>query len=141
MHSWFFYALILLGVVATACKPTGLKEKPEQEKIYMREHENSWPDNTEVFFVLSTQEILPQQKQVPTSFYVSGIIRNGEFVNKSQVLGIGELATDGRYGWLELQSKEFNPMESSKKAQTPFVKGYLTKKGFVPSSREVFSEP
>lgn len=98
-------------------------------------------DNTEVFFILNTQEIVPAQKQVPSSFYVTGIIKNSEFINKSQVLGTGELATDGRYGWLELKSKKFNPMESAKKAITPFVKGYLTKEGFIPSSREVFSEP
>lgn len=102
-----------------------------------------WPDNTDVFFVLNSQEIILAQKQVPNSFYVAGIIRNNEFVSKSQVLGIGELAQSGsgRYGWLELTSKEFNPMESSKKAVTPFVKGYVTKEGFVPSSRTIFSEP
>lgn len=104
--------------------------------------EPSWPDNTEVYFILNNQEVVLAQKSVPTSFYVAGVIKNGEFVNKSQVLGHGDLATSGRYGWLELTSKEFNPMESSKKAITPFVKGYLTKNGeFIPSSRDIYSEP
>lgn len=107
----------------------------------MKEQETTLPDSTEVFFILKNQEIIPAQKLVPDSFYVTGIIRNGQFIHKSQVLGIGELATSGRYGWLELNSKEFNPMESPKKAITPFVKGYLTKGGFVPANREIYSEP
>lgn len=100
-----------------------------------------WPDNTEVFFILQNQEVIPAQKQLPNSFYVIGTIKNGDFINKSQVLGLGDLATEGRYGWLELQTKEFCPMDSPKKAITPFVKGYQTKKGFIPSTRDVFSEP
>jgi hypothetical protein len=102
---------------------------------------DEWPDNTEVFFILQNQTLVPAQRQVPESFYVAGIIRNGEFISKSQVLGIGELAKNGHYGWLELSSKEFNPMDSSKKATTPFVKGYMTKNGFIPSNRDIYSEP
>lgn len=100
-----------------------------------------WQENTEVFFILRNQQMEEVQKNVPSSFYVKGIITNGEFIPKSGVLGIGELATSGRYGWLELKSKEFYPMESDRKVITPFVKGYMTDNGFVPSVREVFDAP
>lgn len=98
-------------------------------------------DGTEVFFVLRNQQVIQVQKQGPENFYIKGIIEEGEFVPKSGILGNGELAKSGRYGWLELGSREFFPMESDKKASTPFVKGYMTPQGFIPSMREVFSEP
>lgn len=107
--------------------------------------QENWHDGTEVFFILNTQQIVPvQNKQTPQSFYVKGIIEEGQFNPKSGVLGIGELAGQdaGRYGWLELLSREFYPMESDRKAMTPFVKGYMIpNKGFVPSHRDVFNEP
>lgn len=98
-------------------------------------------DGTEVFFVLSDQQLVHVQKQTPEGFYIKGLIESGEFVPKSPVLGNGELSEKGRYGWLELGSREFFPMESDKRATTPFVKGHMTQKGFVPSLRDVFSEP
>ncbi len=98
-------------------------------------------DGTEVFFVLRTQHLVPAQKQTPESFYIKGLIEDGEFVPKSGILGNGELSTKGRYGWLELGSRAFFPMESDKKASTPFVKGYQTPQGFEPSTRDIYSEP
>lgn len=98
-------------------------------------------DGTEVFFILFDQKVVEAPKQVPESFYIKGVIEGGQFTPKSDVLGVGELAKEGRYGWLELSSREFYPMESDKKALTPFVKGYMTGKGFMPSMREVFKEP
>jgi hypothetical protein len=107
-------------------------------------HDNnpeSWHNGTEVFFILRNQQITEVHKETPEDFYIKGLIEDGGFIPKSNVLGIGELARSGRYGWLELISKEFYPMESDKKANTPFVKGYMTDQGFVPSMREVFDEP
>lgn len=103
--------------------------------------EDQWQNGSEVFYILHNQKIVAAQKQVPEEFYVKGLMEEGEFLPKSGVLGMGDLAKDGRYGWLELHTKEFFPMESDKKAITPFVKGYMTGKGFVPSARDVFEEP
>lgn len=102
----------------------------------------NFSDGTELFFVLKDQSVISAQKaEVPKSFYVKGILENGRFKVTSNVLGLGELATSGRYVWLELGSGEFFPMESDQKANTPFVKGYVTKEGFVPSEREVINTP
>lgn len=98
-------------------------------------------EGSDAFFMLCDQKVIEANKQPPETFYIKGIIDSGEFLPKSDVLGVGDLATNGRYGWLELKSKEFFPMESDKKAETPFVKGYVTDKGFVPSTRTVFDEP
>lgn len=95
-------------------------------------------DGTEVFFCLKNQSVL---SSAPDGFYVKGIMENGRFNATSNVLGLGQLATSGRYGWVELNSGEFFPMESDQKANTPFVKGYITKDGFIPSEREVIDTP
>lgn len=100
-----------------------------------------WDNGAEVFLILRDQKLIQASRHAPDSFYVKGIIEEGQFTPKSDVLGVGDLGKAGRYGWLELGSKEFHAMESDKKAQTPFVKGYITEKGFVPSMREVFREP
>ncbi|MCA9507282.1 MAG: hypothetical protein KC505_02530 [Myxococcales bacterium] len=102
---------------------------------------STFNDGTEVFFILKNQNVVNNQKTLPNDFYVKGIMENGRFKATSQVLGLGELATQGRYGWIELNSKEFFPMESDQKANTPFVKGYMTDSGFYPSEREVIDAP
>lgn len=100
-----------------------------------------WQEGAEVFFVLLANKIVPAEKTPPHGFYVKGIIENRRFKPLSQVLGIGELENSGRYGWLELNSQEFFPMESDRKAEVPFVKGFMTPKGFVPSLRDVIDTP
>jgi len=100
-------------------------------------------EGTDLFFVLSSQELLLAEKTPPNDFYIKGVVQNKKFKPMSQVLGIGELANSasGRYGWLELNTQEFHPMESDRKAETPFVKGYMTAKGFVPAIRDVIDVP
>src|SRR5262245_18717332 len=102
--------------------------------------EQKWQDSTEVYFLLATQEMIEVKKHPPEGFYVKGVVEGGQFVPKSSILGIGELAKEGRYGWLELNTKEFFPMESDRKATTPFVKGFQTEGGFIPSVRDVFND-
>lgn len=99
-------------------------------------------EGQEVYYILSKGEIEPHSKDRPNTFYIEGSIREGRFFPKSKVLGVGDLGKDGRYGWLELNTNEFSPMESGKGAVTPFVKGYQSQSGsFVPSDREVYTTP
>ena len=100
-------------------------------------------DGTEVFFVFSNQQFIEATTEIPKGFYIKGAMAGGKFAPSSGVLGIDDLATSGgRYGWLELNSQQFFPMESDQEAQTPFVKGYLSQtKTFLPSHREVFQTP
>lgn len=100
-----------------------------------------WVEGTELFFLLLPQKIVVAEKNPPDGFYVKGLVSNRKFKPMSQILGIGEMANSGRYGWLEINTQEFHPMESDKKAQTPFVKGYMGPKGFSPSIRDVIDAP
>jgi hypothetical protein len=131
----FYASLLFLG-----CQKPMNQTQNHQEKV-MQTTQQEWQEGSEVFFILRNQNIVPVKKAPPDCFYVKGIIEDGKFIPKGNVLGVGELAKSGRYGWLELSSKEFFPMESDKKALTPFVKGYMTDDGFMPSIREIFSEP
>lgn len=111
------------------------------EKKYMQ-GTGQLQDGTKVFFILDERQVIPAQKHMPNSFYVEGVIEDGKFVSKSNVMGVGEMAASGeQYGWLELSTVEFHPMESARKAETPFVKGFMTRKKFKPSNREVFNAP
>ena len=106
-----------------------------------KDHDEQWQDGNEVFYLLHNQKLIQAQKHPPEGFYIKGIIEESRFVPQTEVLGMGELAKSGRYGWLELNTREFFAMESEKKAITPFVKGYMTERGFLPSLRMVFNEP
>jgi len=140
---WSFAALgVTFALLLTHCtrSPT-IEAPPHQMETKLMETEQQWHDGAEAIFILANQAVIQTQKHPPDGFYVKGVLENGVFRPKTGVLGIGELATDGRYGWLELNSKEFFPMESDRRALTPFVKGYMTDRGFMPSVREVFDEP
>lgn len=132
-------AAIFVFFLLEGChKDTSLSRMENQN---MHGQEALLQDGSEVFFILLNQQFVAAQKQTPESFYIKGVIEHGEFTPKSEILGIGELAKSGRHGWLELSSREFFPMESGRKATTPFVKGYMQDAGFVPSIRTVFTEP
>lgn len=113
----------------------------KEEETKSIKNDQNWQEGAEVFFVLKSREVIPSQKAPPEGFYVRGKIERGRFKPKSMVLGIGDLAKGGHYGWLELNSKEFFPMESDRKADMPFIKGYLIKEEFKPSEREVIDAP
>jgi|JI10StandDraft_1071094.scaffolds.fasta_scaffold1505630_1 hypothetical protein len=133
-------ALAFVSGCRSVSKETG---SDREDKVIMNlSSEERIENNSEVFFILSNQTIIRAQKTMPQGFYVKGSMEGGKFIAKSDVLGVGNLATSGRYGWLELQSKSFFPMESDRKALAPFVKGYQNAAGdFVPSEREVINIP
>ena len=66
-----------------------------------------WVEGTELFFLLLPQKLVLAEKNPPEGFYIKGLVNNKKFKPTSQILGIGELATSGRYGWLELNTQEF----------------------------------
>ena len=144
-----FQRSLLLSIAALcfSCQRNDTKLDNKASELASEGHhmenkkEAVWQEGAEIFYVLKDQSSLPVQKNPPTSFYVRGKIERGKFKPDSNVLGLGTLATAGRYGWLELNSKNFFPMESDRKAETPFVKGYLTDAGFTPAEREVIDSP
>lgn len=113
----------------------------EDNSTMQTQEANQYSNGDEVFFILQSQQLILAQKTPPKNFYVKGIIENNSFKPTSEVLGAGTLASNGDYGWLEIKSKQFHPMESARTAITPFIKGYMTKAGFIPSEREVFDTP
>lgn len=96
-------------------------------------------EGQEVIFIISTKTVKIKDKELPEEFYITGKIDNGLFIptNKS-VLGKGELAKNGRKGWIELNNQEFYAEESAKSAQSPFISVFLNDKGYyIPSRREI----
>lgn len=102
-----------------------------------RPRESPMTENLSVFFRLIDGKILTLGEQEPSSFYVKGHLENGRFIVESQVLGAGQLASSGRPGWMELPSGEFFSQEVMRGVISPYVNGFMTNNGFVPSSREV----
>lgn len=94
-------------------------------------------DNQKMFFVLSEAKMVSQSSGAPSSFYVSGYVKDGRFVAETKVLGEGEMATDGQRGWLELTSGKFYAMHTAQAPVSPYVDGAMTQNGFVPSTRDV----
>lgn len=137
-----FFALLTCAVLGCQ-KEIGRAHDVKKEQNMNMNAEQNFQEGSEVFFVVKTRELIPSQKATPEGFYVKGKIERGRFKPKSGVLGIGNLANegDGRFGWLELNSKEFFPMESSRKADMPFLKGYMIEEEFKPSEREVIDMP
>ena len=140
-----FGVLMLGGIGSSACSRSHFShQQSQQEEAMHMASENTLDhlsDGSEAVFLISSQSVVVDTKSKPEGFYIKGTIHAGKFHPTSEVLGIGELATKGRYGWLELNSRIFFPMESDQKANTPFIKGYLTDDGFVPSLREVIDTP
>ena len=94
-------------------------------------------ENASVFFVISSGEIQPISDTPPSSFHIRGHFSDGRFIVDSQILGANTLASSGRPGWMEIPSGQFYSQETMRGVTPPYINGYMTEKGFVPSSREV----
>lgn len=70
-------------------------------------------------------------------FYVRGHKHDGDFTPHGEVMGSGELGTAGQPGWMELSSGQFHPMHAAQSPKSPYVNGFMTSNGFVPSTREI----
>ena len=74
----------------------------------------------------------------PGSFYVQGYTKGGTFFPEGVVQGAGDLQIDGDLpGWFEFGSAEFYPDYMAKAPAAPYIRGFMTKNGFVPSEREI----
>lgn len=93
-------------------------------------------ENPAMFLTLQSSKMSAESPE-PGSFYVQGRVKDGHFVPESGVLGEGQFAAEGTRGWLELTTGQFHPDHAMRTPESPYIKGVLTKNGFVPSSREV----
>lgn len=133
-------AFFIVSVACFAsCNRTFLWQNSKE--AVMETKMSEMPNGTEAIFILKEQKILPKGKQLPQDFYITGTIIDGNFVVNGKIQGTGSLGAAGRKGWLELNTNEFFPEESGRRAISPFVQGYMTDNGFVPSTREVSVSP
>lgn len=98
---------------------------------------NDLKDGASVYLDLSTLHVVPMVDQVPSGFYVVGVLSQGLFVPKSDVLGEGDFASQGQAGWLELASGKFYSLQTGRAPQSPYINGFLAGAGFVPSSTQI----
>jgi hypothetical protein len=73
----------------------------------------------------------------PGAFHVVGKMEGESFVPEREVRGGSALATSGQPGWMELLTGSFQPQQTSRPPFKPYVRGYMTPEGFVPSTRQV----
>ena len=93
-----------------------------------------------VFFVLKNGSYCPTTNLTPSSFYVAGHVSDKHFVpDGRQIIGDGHLAEAGHGmpGWYELGSGNFYPMQTARSPTSPYINGFMTSEGFMPSSREI----
>lgn len=97
--------------------------------------------NGDLFILdLSTGSKNPARDAEPKGFFVRGHMKENSFIPESmQILGDGELAQTGAGlpGWYELNICQFFPMQTGRAPASPYVNGFMTKAGFVPSSRQI----
>jgi hypothetical protein len=78
------------------------------------------------------------RQEIGQNFYVLGHREGERFLPKGQVMGEGNLATEGTPGWFELSSGTFFRQQTAQAPVSPYVVGFMTSKGFVPSRREIY---
>jgi hypothetical protein len=99
---------------------------------------SQFQDKQTVFFILKNGAMCTTKDNFdPETLYVKGSMENGQFIVdvKNGVQGDGPLSQSGRQGWLEICSGEFFPDETGKAPVSPYVNGYMTNEGFIPSSK------
>ena len=78
------------------------------------------------------------RQEFARSFYLRGRKEGGQFIPRSQVMGEGSFATEGMPGWFELSTGTFFRQQTAQAPVSPYVVGFMTPEGFVPSRREVY---
>lgn len=79
------------------------------------------------------------RQEFARTFYVLGRKEGGRFIPVGQVMGEGSLATEGTTpGWFELSTGTFFRQQTAQAPVSPYVVGFMTPEGFVPSRRDVY---
>jgi hypothetical protein len=95
-------------------------------------------DGENMYYVLEDSKLKQVQQQEAGRFYIKGYFEDKRFFATSQVLGDGILATDGTPGWYELSSQHFYSQQTAQAPISPYLVGYMTPQGFVPSKKDVY---
>jgi len=101
---------------------------------------SAFKNGDEVFFVLKNGNMCSAKEAQPSGFFVKGQIREQQFVPVgNEIIGDGNLAEAGHGmpGWYELNNGKFYAMQTARAPTSPYVNGFMTSEGFLPSSRQI----
>lgn len=93
---------------------------------------------TDKFFLIPSGILSDVPPSDTKLFYISGRLEDGHFKPLGRLEGQGIFATSGMPGWYELGAKTFFEANSPKKPTSPYIEGFMTKSGFVPSSSRIY---
>lgn len=91
-----------------------------------------------MYYVIEDSQLKLAEKQENDRFYVKGHFEGDRFVVSGQILGDAPLSTLGTPGWFELSSQHFYSQQTAQAPVSPYVIGYMTPKGFVPSKKDIY---
>ena len=89
-------------------------------------------------YLISNSQLQEVDQESLGRFYVKGRFENGQFFISGLIVGDAELATQGIPGWFELSAQKFYSQQTAQAPVSPYVVGYMTDQGFVPSRREIY---
>ncbi|MEI6805439.1 MAG: hypothetical protein WCK49_02905 [Myxococcaceae bacterium] len=91
-----------------------------------------------MYYKIEDSKLKEAHAQEPEHFYVKGHFEGSRFVPASQILGDAVLSSEGKPGWFELSSQHFYSQQTAQAPVSPYVVGYMTPKGFVPSKKDIY---
>lgn len=91
-----------------------------------------------MYYIIEDSKLKPAEKQESDHFYVKGHFEGDRFVAASQILGDAPLSSQGTPGWFELSKQHFYSQQTAQAPVSPYVIGYMTPKGFVPSKKDIY---
>ncbi|MEI6789881.1 MAG: hypothetical protein WCK42_01725 [Myxococcaceae bacterium] len=95
-------------------------------------------EGDDMYYVIEDNKLKQADKQDAEHFYVKGHYEGDHFVVDGQLMGDAPLATEGTPGWFELSSQHFYSQQTAQPPISPYVIGYKTPKGFVPSKKNIY---
>ena len=91
-----------------------------------------------MYYVIENNKLKPAEEQDSEHFYVKGHFEEDRFVVLGQVMSKAEFASEGTPGWFELSSQHFYSQQTAQAPISPYIIGFMTPKGFLPSKRDIY---
>lgn len=89
------------------------------------------------FFTFPENIFEPEHPTNPQQLFLRVNVKGGRVVTDPRIEGEADLPAQGTPGWYELGARKFFPTQTAKSPASPFLEGFLTENGFVPSTRQV----
>ena len=118
-----FVPVLILALALGCAAP----KVPMQQKLTDGSYFLTFPEN--VFEIKK-----PENNQ---KLFLQVSVKEGRVQADPRVQGEAELQSEGTPGWYELGAQKFFPMQTAKAPASPYLEGFLTDSGFIPSARRV----